>query len=682
MIQAVLIMGGLGVFVGAGLAIASKVFYVYVDPKVIEVEEALPGANCGGCGLPGCSANAEAIIAGKASPNSCIAGGPELVEIISNILGVSVEVKESDIAKPGCTYNIDNAETKYVYDGIDDCRAATLLSGGMKVCDIGCLGLGTCAKACPFDALVIGPSGLPIIDEAKCTGCGTCEKVCPKNIINLSSVTRRILLEYTSDYCTTPCQMACPAGINIKEYIRQINLGEYRKAIQVIKERNPFPTTIGRICPRPCELDCRRKYIDEPVAINFLKRFVADYEREVGERILPFKAPSTNRKIAVIGGGIAGLSAAFFSARLGHSPTVFEASSKLGGLLRSAISKSRLPEDILDWDIQGILDMGVRVEINKTLGTDFTIDSLLADGFEAVLLASGGWDSRLARSSTSVVEKQVPDTYMILDLIKNEDQISCKSNVVILGKEKSVIEAAKLCIKKGAEKVTILCRESKGSLPILNDDASSLNGIDILYNKAVKRLVGVGNELTEIEYVDFRNSLSTIIPANTLLLSTGRFPELVFKKYDLETIVSIKSDNTLQTDKIRWEGVQAYKEEIGLMANSDALSDYNAAIKAIAIGRRTAATVHNMIYGIKSVFSDNVHFDIPIQNIDSLENVQTSKRNIMPISSPKELSAGYELEKGFDDKTARDEAKRCLQCGSICYEKIDELGRKVASSAA
>ena len=313
MIQAIFIMGGLGIIVGIGLAVASKVFYVYVDPKVLSVDDVLPGANCGGCGLPGCTANAEAIVAGKASPNSCVAAGPDVAEAIAEIMGVAIEAKEPDIAQPGCTYGVSNADVKFLYNGVRDCRAAALLSGGMKVCNIGCLGLGSCVSACKFGALSMGDNGLPVVDETLCTGCGACEKICPKNIISLSSVTRRIIKEYTSEDCTTPCQRACPAGIDICEYIHQIAVGDYRRAVQVIKERNPFPTVIGRICPRPCEAECRRKYVDEPVAINYLKRFVADYERESGERVQPFCAPATGRKIAVVGGGVQGLSVAFFA---------------------------------------------------------------------------------------------------------------------------------------------------------------------------------------------------------------------------------------------------------------------------------------------------------------------------------------------------------------------------------
>ncbi|MEJ2038656.1 MAG: RnfABCDGE type electron transport complex subunit B, partial [Desulfosarcinaceae bacterium] len=395
---AVILMGGLGLLVGIGLAIASKAFYVYVDPKIEAVNEALPGANCGGCGYPGCTSNAEAIVSGKSGANSCVAAGPEIALEIAAILGVSVEAKEPDIALPGCTYGVADADTKFSYDGMNDCRAVALLNGGMKVCTIGCLGLGTCARACPFNAITMGPKGLPVVDEARCTGCGTCERVCPKNIITLSSVTRRILREYTTNDCTTPCQRACPAGINISGYIGAIAEGDYAKSVQIIKERNPFPTVIGRICPRPCENDCRRQYVDEPVAINFLKRYAADWEMERGQRVQPYKAPESGRKVAVIGGGVEGLSAAFFMARLGHAVNLYEAGEHLGGLLRSAIARYRLSMDILDWDIEGVLDMGVTAKTTSALGRDLTLNDLLKEGNQAVFLAVGGWDSRLVRT--------------------------------------------------------------------------------------------------------------------------------------------------------------------------------------------------------------------------------------------------------------------------------------------
>ena len=684
MTTAVLLMGSMGILIGIVLAAASKIFYVYVDPKIEAVEEALPGANCGGCGLPGCSANAEAIVGGKAGPSSCVAGGSELAETIAALMGVSVEAKEPDIARPGCYFGVQHADVNYVYDGLKDCRAVALFGGGTKVCRIGCLGFGTCAAACPFDAITMGPEGLPVVDESRCTGCGTCERVCPKHIINLSSVTRRILREYTTTECTTPCQRACPAGINIREYIRQVAVGNYARSVQVIKERNPFPTVIGRICPRPCENECRRKFIDESVAINFLKRYVADYEREHGKRILPYKAPDTGRKIAVIGGGVEGLSTAFFTARLGHSTTVFEAASHLGGLLRSAIALERLPQEILDWDIEGILEMGVAAETDKTLGKDYTIDALLEQGFEAVFLATGGWDSRLARAGGEDAAHPIPGTYLLLDLIKSqsgaENAISISSDVVIAGGGKLALDAARICKDLGAKNITILFRESLGKTHVTDEDVQALGdeGVTFQFDAGIHRIVGERNQLREIEYMELGSMTMHTVQAETLILPSGRYPELIFKKLKAEP-----EDETPESDAdilLRWEAVEPYKQpahknEVGLFAEGDALSDFSAAIKAIGAGRRAAASIHQVLYDIEPVLSDEVITPVSdLQDVDHVEDVNASRRHIMPLCGPKEMEACRELEKGFTEEMAKDESSRCLQCGLICYERSWDEG--------
>ncbi len=660
---AIILMGGLGLVVGIGLALASKIFYVYVDPKIVSIEEVLPGANCGGCGLPGCSANAEAIVAGKASPNSCVAAGDDVALAIAGLLGVSVEVKEPDIALPGCTYGVADADVKYSYDGLNDCRAAALLSGGMKVCNIGCLGLGTCAAACPFDAIVMGPKGLPVVDEVKCTGCGTCERICPKHIITLSSVTRRILKEYTTEDCTTPCQRACPAGINISRYIQQIVDGDYHGSVQTIKERNPFPTVIGRICPRPCENDCRRKYVDEPVAINFLKRFAADYERTQNERIQPFKAPDTGRRIAVVGGGVQGLSTAFFAARLGHAATVFEGTDRLGGLLNTAIAKYRLPEEILKWDIDGILEMGVTAHTGHMLGRDVTVAGLLDDGYEAVFLASGGWDSRLARGAEKVVEAPLPGGCLLLDLLRSgkgeHGTVSCGSDTVIVGGYELAGESLTHARSLGAKTVTFIFRD--------NLDASSAAvliqaGANVVAHACVTRLFGDGESLTGIEVLDGTSGATRLIEAQTLIFSAGRYPELIFTR------------STDDDHPTAWTAEPPYKQpdhadESGLFAKGDALTDFSGAIKAIGAGRRAAVAIHKRIYDISLDLPETVlKPDAAIQNVDHVEAVMTNQRRIMPLAGSRDLAQLMELETGFDTTTAQAEAARCLNCGLICYQ--------------
>jgi formate dehydrogenase beta subunit len=628
-------------------------------------------------------------VAGTSAPNSCVAAGPEVAQAIASIMGVEIKAVEPDIALPGCYFGVQHADTKYTYDGLDDCRAVALLGGGMKVCTIGCLGLGTCARACPFGAISMGANNLPIVDEKKCTGCGTCERVCPKHIINLSSVTRRIIREYTTEECTTPCQRACPAGINIREYIRQISLGNSHRAVQVIKERNPFPAVIGRICPRPCELECRRNLIDEPVAINYLKRYAADFEKDSGNRILPYKAPATGRKIAVVGGGVQGLSTAFFVARLGHEPTVYEATAKLGGLLRSAISKDRLPEEILAWDIQGILDMGVKVETEKIMGRDFTLASLIKEGYEAVFLAAGGWDSRLARGVAADMELTIPGVCLLVDLIRFGSRLQnfpIESDVVIAGGGKLALDAAKICKDLGAETITVIFREKWEDSPVAEADLSKpgMAGIKPIYDAAINRLAGKADRLEQVEYIEGDTLKKIVIPAQNLVFASGRFPELIFVKpktevAEIEDAAGAESTPDLSLD---WEGVQVYKQpafkdEVGLFAEGDVLADYSAAIKAIGAGRRAAASIHQIMHGISPTLTDNVLTPQSIiQNVYEVEKVEASQRQIMPICSGKELEVCGEIERGFSPEVARKEASRCLQCGLICYERTAPAAEK------
>lgn len=674
MLTAVIIMGGIGLVVGVGLAVASKIFYVYVDPKIVAVDEALPGANCGGCGYPGCSANAEAIVAGKSSPNSCVAAGSDVAEIIAAIIGAAIEAKEPDIARPGCTYSVEEAETKFVYDGIRDCRAATLLSGGMKVCTIGCIGLGSCVRACQFGALSMGENGLPVVNEERCTGCGACERACPKHIITLSSVTRRIIREYTTDDCTTPCQRTCPAGIDICEYIHQIYLGDYHRAIQVIKERLPFPTVIGRICPRPCEFDCRRGLADEPVAINFLKRFVADFEKEQGERVQPYKAPETGHRVAVIGGGVEGLSAAFFTARLGHSPTVFEATDKLGGLLRKAIAFERLPREILDWDIGGVLEMGVEAKTGTALGKDVTIASLLADGYECVYLAGGGWDSRLSRGAEAAGEQPVPGTYLLVDLVKSargsdDKVIDCSGSVLIAGGGKLAARAAEICRRQGAGSVTLLFREGEADGPLAAAEIEKLraDGVTVTFGHGVFGLSGEQDHLTQVEIVDLTTREKETLAVDRLFLASGRLPELIFTRPGQEDETQPEDEGTLTWITVEPYKKPAYSMETGLLAEGDELSDYSAAVRAMGGGRRAAASIHQTINGIdldlpRNVLTPNRY----IQNIDHVEDIDPAPRQIMPLCTEPDCG---ELELGFTEEMAKTESARCLQCGLICYKQ-------------
>ncbi len=222
----VVVVGCVGLFFGLGLAVASKKLSVYVDPRIGEIQDALPNANCGACGYPGCSAFAKAVAEGKAEPTACIPGGANTASRIADILGIEAGQSEPVMAVVHCKGGKAEAKERSTYNGIQDCNAAVLTGNGSKVCSSGCLGLGTCVRACPFDALIINDNGVAEVLPDKCTGCGKCVQACPRSIISLIPRLHKIYLACANHdrgakvkkYCTvgctacTLCVKATPSG--------------------------------------------------------------------------------------------------------------------------------------------------------------------------------------------------------------------------------------------------------------------------------------------------------------------------------------------------------------------------------------------------------------------------------------------------------------------------------------
>ncbi|MBW6457807.1 MAG: RnfABCDGE type electron transport complex subunit B [FCB group bacterium] len=215
-------MGGLGLLFAAGLAIANKKLHVEEDPRVTRVMEVIPGANCGGCGLPGCAAFAEAVVLGKAPVNGCPVGGADVAQKIAEIMGVEVSSGEREVARCMCQGGLEEIAYQGEYLGAQSCIAASLVSGGKKLCEYGCMGLGDCSAACPFDAIIITENRLPVVDNEKCTGCGKCIDVCPRDLMHLHPISYKVRVlcqnhdigRYAMKICTRSC-IAC--GLCVKK---------------------------------------------------------------------------------------------------------------------------------------------------------------------------------------------------------------------------------------------------------------------------------------------------------------------------------------------------------------------------------------------------------------------------------------------------------------------------------
>lgn len=209
----VLIVGSIGLFLGVGLGIASKKFQIFIDERISKVQEVLPNANCGACGFAGCSGFAKAVVEGNAQPSGCVPGGSKAAHAIADILGVTATTSDPLVAVVHCKGGKKEALERAAYSGIEDCQAAVMIGNGSKVCQDGCLGLGSCVRACPFDAIHINSNGVAEVDTEKCTGCGKCIKACPRKVISLIPGVHKIFLACSNHdkgakvkkYCSTGC---------------------------------------------------------------------------------------------------------------------------------------------------------------------------------------------------------------------------------------------------------------------------------------------------------------------------------------------------------------------------------------------------------------------------------------------------------------------------------------------
>ncbi len=675
--QPVLFLLALGFAAAVVLAIASKIFYVWEDPKIEEVEDSLLGANCGGCGYPGCAAAAAAVVKGVESADICVAGGYEIALKVAEVMGQQVEMKEPQVAYTSCRYNLNEADTFFTYAGVSDCRAAAMYSGGPKECPIGCIGFGSCERACPFNAITMSDRNLPVFDKDKCTACGTCVEVCPKDIIYLTSTTGRMIGDFRNDECTTPCQRACPTGIDIPNYIRQAAAGNYLEAVRVIRERNPMPSVIGRICPAPCEMECRRNLVDESVSINGIKRYVAEYEMNSGEFAHPYMAPKSGERVAVVGGGPQGLSTAYYLACLGTEPVVFDAAGSLGGIIRKVIPESRLPREIIDWDIRGVLDAGVTAETGKILGKDITIASLLDGGYRAVAVATGGIDSRQIMMGDGPPTAQVPGVYLLLDVLRSAEtggEIDIGTKVFIAGGGNSAIAAARFCKKRGAG-VTVIYPFSREELVSngVDVDAAEAEGINFFYTSAVTGFRGQGEKLTGIsvmrEVFQAENR-----QADTLIAGVGRFADLVMVPEMSDAGEPLAGWKTI--DSFRVQADNLYDDMFNLNEYG-IFNDNLGVIHALARGRRAARAVLLHISGSEIEPQEHrITKGMKILDVDDVDRVVDHGRNAVPRKTVTEsysdtgvLFYNGELEPGFTEAQAVDEANRCLQCGLICYRR-------------
>lgn len=485
---------------------------------------------------------------------------------------------------------------------------------------------------------------------------------------------QQLLCDHNAD-CVAPCVETCPANIDIQTYLSHVADGNYQAAIHVIKDRNPFPSVCGRVCPHPCEAECRRNLVDEPVAINAVKRFAADWDMAQDEPWTPRVAPSTGKRIAVVGAGPSGLAAAYYSAIAGHAVTVFEKQDHAGGMMRYGIPEYRLPKATLDREIGIIESLGVHIVTGKGLGTHLSLEDLKRD-FDAVYLAIGSWRATPMR----IDGEHLGGVELGIDYLRHVTKGADKplgDTVVVIGGGNTAIDCVRTAIRKGAKNVKLVYRRTRDEMPAepFEVEEAIHEGVEMIFLAAPTRITGTNGtkqvhctrmELGEPDRSGRRRPVMIegsefVIEATTVIGAIGQTTDTGFLYNDLPVRLNAWGD-------IDVDGLTMQSSERNIFAGGDCVTGPATVIQAVAAGRRAALAIDDFVT-LGYVRPSDEDYSCSRGTLEDLPQAEFQEfpklaRATMPaLPTDARLNSFIEVETGLTAEEARAEAARCLTCG-------------------
>ena len=546
------------------------------------------------------------------------------------------------------------------------------------------------------------------IDKDKCVACGECVENCPTNALKLGQkiCTKTPIVEkerplpydtewgpdkWNPDYRTnrqvvvdtgtSPCKAECPAHIGIQGYIKLASQGRYTVALELIKHENPFPAVCGRICPRKCESACTRGDIDDPIAIDDIKKFIAEQDLNMDRRYIPEVKHQYGNKIAVIGAGPCGLSCAFYLALDGYKVTVFEKAKALGGMLTLGIPSYRLEKDVVNAEIDILKELGVQFKTGIEVGKDVSLKDLRGQGFEAFYIAIGAQAGRKLGIAGEEAEGIITGVDFLRRVNLNEE-IKLEGPTIVIGGGNVAIDVARTAVRVGASKVDMYCLEGPQEMPALEEEIEEAlaEGIAISNSWGPKAILTENGHVIGVEFKKcisvfdenrkfnpkYNENETKIVKASNVLLSVGQAMDwgnlLAGSKIELNPNRTIKADPvTYQTG------------EPDVFAGGDALTGPRFAIDAIAMGKEGAISIHRYVQPGQSLTLGRTKreyraFDKANLDLGGYDHIP--RQESRPAEANKSKETFRDLRTTFTEEQIKKETERCLGCGATVVDEF------------
>lgn len=557
------------------------------------------------------------------------------------------------------------------------------------------------------------------VDKTKCVGCGECVEACQVNALRLGQKLcsktpikdfKRDVLPYDTEWGpehwnpdyrlnrqlvvdtgTAPCKTECPAHIAIPGYIKLASQGRYTEALELIKHENPFPAVCGRICPRRCESACTRGDVDDPIAIDDIKKFIAEQDLNVDKRYIPNKKHNYGKKIAVVGAGPAGLSCAYYLALDGYKVTVFEKQNVLGGMLTLGIPSFRLEKDVVNAEIDILRELGVEFKTGVEVGRDITLNNLREQGYEAFYLAIG---AQLGRK-LSIQGEEAEGVITGVDFLRNinlGDKHKLEGKVVVIGGGNVAIDVARTAARVGASKVDMFCLESPREMPALQEEIDEALEEDIVINNSwgPKRIVTENNHVVGVEFKKcvsvfdengrfsptYDEEATAFIKADHVLISVGQ--SIAWGKLLEGSKIELNPNNTIKADSFTFQ-----TGEPDVFAGGDAVTGPKFAIDAIALGKEGAISIHRYVHPGQSLTIGRIKREyraLDKDNVDFDQYDLSPRQMVEHIRDEKSIESFKDLRGILTEDQVKKETERCLSCGATVVDEFLCVGCGVCTT--